>query len=44
MRRERRPELYNIICEQTKEKIIIPDQKQKQKIIEAIKNGECRWQ
>jgi len=43
MRLERRPEIYSIICEQT-ENLKIPDKEQKQKIINALKNGECRWQ
>ncbi|MCL2722718.1 MAG: carbon-nitrogen hydrolase family protein, partial [Treponema sp.] len=43
MRKERRPEIYSMICEQN-EKLIVSDLEKKKIIIEAIKKGECRWQ
>ena len=42
MSKERRPEIYSAICSPN-EKLRIPDQEEKLKILEAIKNGECHW-
>lgn len=40
---ERRPELYGKISAILHEKLQIPDDSRKKEIIEAIKNGSCRW-
>jgi predicted amidohydrolase len=41
--RERRPELYTSISQNTHERLGVPDEDTRQKIIQAIKAGRCRW-
>lgn len=43
MSRERRPELYGIICEPLKNRFAAPPIEEQKAIMEQIKDGRCRW-
>lgn len=40
---ERRPELYSVITERSRETLKIPDDREKRDIFARIKSGDCHW-
>jgi len=43
LRKERRPELYGVICDTDVEKVRIPDEKEKLQLLADIRAGKIRW-
>lgn len=43
LRRERRPELYRVICEGNENELQAPGLEEKLRLLDDIKAGKCRW-